>query len=217
MYQSVKHQQIKDKEEQEEYVKVNVIECIQKNPMKKKYANTTIKYKNLSKGMKKVMKKVYSEGVVASNISYDDIYEYSMNQQTYSYDVTAYDGEGQIISALESVVTNNDVLVCTLTGHGEQELGANATSSLTKGNYKLQSLNLKELLMVYNKKLGKWLQPGGHIENGETPLSSKYAILCVKSLVFPLPAPAVTNTAPFIAKRACFCSSFKSFISYFFM
>lgn len=27
----------------------------------------------------------------------------------------------------------------------------------------------KELLMIYNKKLGKWLQPGGHIENGETP------------------------------------------------
>lgn len=77
-------------------------------------------------------------------VSYDDIYEYSMNQQTYSYDVTAYDGEGQIISALERVVTNNDVLVCTLTGHGEQELGANATSSLTKGNYKLQSLNLLE-------------------------------------------------------------------------
>ena len=27
----------------------------------------------------------------------------------------------------------------------------------------------KELLMVNNKKLGKWLQPGGHIEGEETP------------------------------------------------
>lgn len=32
--------------------------------------------------------------------------------------------------------------------------------------------NLKELLMVYNKKLGKWLQPGGHIENRETPIET---------------------------------------------
>jgi len=45
------------------------------NTMKKKYANTTIKYKNLSKGMKNVMKKVYNEDMSASNISYDDIYE----------------------------------------------------------------------------------------------------------------------------------------------
>ena len=30
----------------------------------------------------------------------------------------------------------------------------------------------KELLMIYNKKLGKWLQPGGHIEGDETPLDT---------------------------------------------
>ena len=30
----------------------------------------------------------------------------------------------------------------------------------------------KELLMIYNKKLGKWLQPGGHIEHDETPIAT---------------------------------------------
>ncbi len=30
----------------------------------------------------------------------------------------------------------------------------------------------EELLMIYNKKLGKWLQPGGHIEGDETPLET---------------------------------------------
>lgn len=29
-----------------------------------------------------------------------------------------------------------------------------------------------ELLMIYNKKLEKWLQPGGHIEGDETPLQT---------------------------------------------
>lgn len=33
-------------------------------------------------------------------------------------------------------------------------------------------LEKKELLMIYNKKLGKWLQPGGHIEKDETPLEA---------------------------------------------
>lgn len=30
----------------------------------------------------------------------------------------------------------------------------------------------KELLVIYNKKLGKWLQPGGHIEGEETPIET---------------------------------------------
>ena len=30
----------------------------------------------------------------------------------------------------------------------------------------------EELLMIYNKKLGLWLQPGGHIEGIETPLET---------------------------------------------
>lgn len=35
----------------------------------------------------------------------------------------------------------------------------------------------------------------------------KYAILCVKRRVFPLPAPAVTKTAPSVCKSAFFCAS----------
>lgn len=30
----------------------------------------------------------------------------------------------------------------------------------------------KELLVVYNRKYGKWLQPGGHAEGDETPLET---------------------------------------------
>lgn len=32
--------------------------------------------------------------------------------------------------------------------------------------------NTKELLMIYNQKLGKWLQPGGHMEGIETPIQT---------------------------------------------
>lgn len=30
----------------------------------------------------------------------------------------------------------------------------------------------KRILLVYNRKLNKWLQPGGHIENHETPIET---------------------------------------------
>ena len=30
----------------------------------------------------------------------------------------------------------------------------------------------KEVLLMYNKKLNKWLQPGGHIEGRETPIET---------------------------------------------
>lgn len=30
----------------------------------------------------------------------------------------------------------------------------------------------KKVLLMYNKKLNKWLQPGGHIENNETPIET---------------------------------------------
>lgn len=118
------------------------------------YKNLTVEYVNMSENP--MFASTYTSENLGANslivvsgdnyktVNYNDIYEYSMNQSSYSYDVNAYDGEGQIISALERVTTNNDVLVCTLTGHGEQELGSNATSSLTKGNYKLQSINLLE-------------------------------------------------------------------------
>ena len=83
-------------------------------------------------------------GNAYKSVNFDDIYEYSMNQQSYSYDVTGYDGEGQIVSALQRVMNNTDTLICTLTGHDEMELGSNATSALTKGSFSMQSLNFLE-------------------------------------------------------------------------
>lgn len=32
--------------------------------------------------------------------------------------------------------------------------------------------NNKKVLLMYNKKLNKWLQPGGHIEENETPIET---------------------------------------------
>ena len=49
------------------------------------------------------------------------------------------------------------------------------------------------------------------ILNGLIPFFIKWAILYVKTLVFPDPAPAMTIIGPSICSTACFCSGFKLF------
>lgn len=60
-----------------------------------------------------------------------------MSQQT-----TGFDGEGQIVSAL-NYVTNDDMPVLyTLIGHEETELGSNLKDFIEKANMEIKSLNL---------------------------------------------------------------------------
>lgn len=66
------------------------------NRLKDKYANTKIRYKKLSPGMKKVMKKVYSEGSVTGNSGYDDIYDEEMIRAG----APIYDAGGNVIGGV---------------------------------------------------------------------------------------------------------------------
>lgn len=81
-------------------------------------------------------------------IDYYDLYEieYSMNYYTYSYttNVTGYDAEGQITSAIEYVTMDAEELavIYELTGHGETSLSSAFTEVLEKANIRLESLNL---------------------------------------------------------------------------
>lgn len=81
-------------------------------------------------------------------IDYDDIYEYetSMDYTTYSYtsEVTGYDGEGQITSAIEYVSMDSDTLpiIYQITGHNETTIGSNFSDVASKANVTLESLEL---------------------------------------------------------------------------
>ena len=55
-------------------------------------------------------------------VSYDSIYESSMDYNTYSYTTSAFDGEGQIDSAISYVTSEDLPVLYTLDGHGEKEL-----------------------------------------------------------------------------------------------
>lgn len=75
-------------------------------------------------------------------VDYSDLYEYSIDYTTYQQKVTGYDAEGQIDSAVAYVTSESLPKVYVLSGHGEESLGSNFTSVLTKLNCNYESLDL---------------------------------------------------------------------------
>ena len=75
-------------------------------------------------------------------VNYNDMYESTMDYNTYSYQTTGFDGEGQITSAIAYVTTENLPVLYTLEGHGEKELDSTIKEDIEKANMEIKSLNL---------------------------------------------------------------------------
>ncbi len=75
-------------------------------------------------------------------IHYADLYESSMNYQTYQYQTTGFDGEGQVTSAISYVTTEELPIMYTITGHEESELSSDMTDAIEKENIEMKELNL---------------------------------------------------------------------------
>ena len=74
-----------------------------------------------------------------------DLYETKVDYSTYSQQVTGYDIEGQVTSAINYLSAENLAKVYTLTGHDEPTLSTTFTKTLTKLNAETKELNfLKE-------------------------------------------------------------------------
>lgn len=75
-------------------------------------------------------------------VDYNNIYESSMDYTTYSYSTTAFDGEGQITSAISYVTSEDLPVLYTLDGHGEKALDSTIQEDIEKANIEIKSLNL---------------------------------------------------------------------------
>lgn len=100
----------------------------------------------------------YTSGNITSNsmifvsdlrstvVNYSDVYvtETSMDYTTYSYQstTTGYDGEGQILSALDYVTREDMPKLLITTGHDELTLSSNFKKSLDKQNVDYETENL---------------------------------------------------------------------------
>ena len=75
-------------------------------------------------------------------IDNNSLYETSVNYQTYSSEVTGFDGEGQITSAINYVTSDNMPVMYTLEGHDEATMSDALKDTIQKANIDIQSLNL---------------------------------------------------------------------------
>ena len=75
-------------------------------------------------------------------VDYNDLYVSEFDYSTYSRNVTGYDAEGQITSAISYVLSEDMPKLYMVTGHGELELDSAFTDILQKANIDTQTVNL---------------------------------------------------------------------------
>ena len=75
-------------------------------------------------------------------VDYQDMYETTVNYQTYSQQVTGFDGEGQLTSAINYVVSEDMPVLYTLTGHDELSMSESMKETIQKSNIEIRDLNL---------------------------------------------------------------------------
>ncbi len=78
-------------------------------------------------------------------ISADDMYEYTVDYETYTSSITGYDGEGQITSAISRVTVEELPKVYMTEGHGEYTLSTTFTGGLKQDNVETESINLMDV------------------------------------------------------------------------
>lgn len=116
-------------------------------------------------------------------IDYNDIYENDTSSYYTTGSITSYfDGEGEVTTAIDYVVSDNLPVLYILSGHGELELGDSITKAISKANYETKEfslLNVDEIpteadAVLINapetdiseeeaKMLTEYLEAGGHL------------------------------------------------------
>ncbi|MBR4232306.1 MAG: GldG family protein [Oscillospiraceae bacterium] len=69
-------------------------------------------------------------------------YDYMYYNYYQTYRLNSFDADGQITSAINSVMNERTQMIYYLTGHGEQDMNATVEASIYKVGYKTQTVNL---------------------------------------------------------------------------
>lgn len=77
-------------------------------------------------------------------IDYSSVYETTIDYNTYSSQVTGYDGEGQLTSALDYVTSDNMPKMYVIEGHGELTFETDFYDTIAKANIEHETINLMQ-------------------------------------------------------------------------
>lgn len=77
-------------------------------------------------------------------ISYQNLYATEVNYSTYTQTIVGFDGEGQILSAIDYVLSDNVPVIYTVLNHGELALGSSFNAVIEKLNIENRNLDLSK-------------------------------------------------------------------------
>lgn len=77
-------------------------------------------------------------------ISYDDLYETQIDYSTYSQNVTGYDAEGQLTSAIAYCVSDDMPKIYVIAGHNEYSLDSGYLTAIEKENIEYETISLMD-------------------------------------------------------------------------
>lgn len=124
-------------------------------------------------------------------IDYNDIYQYDMNYTTYQYTVTGYDGEGQILSAIARVTTEEQPKFYLIMGHDELAFEDSFLKMLDKENLTYADLNLNTVDEIPEDAQGIIINaPAGDYSEDDVEKILRYLDQGGNALI----APVWTNT-----------------------
>lgn len=125
---------LKEYEEESSHVKVEYIDPLVNPQFASSYSTTNLSQNSLIVETSKRYKV----------ISYSDMYETEIDYSTYSQNVTGYDGEGQLTSAIAYCTSDDMPKVYMITGHNEYTLDSGFTTALEKENIDYETISLME-------------------------------------------------------------------------
>lgn len=130
-------------EDLSEHIKVQYVDPIQNPRFYTQYTSGSVSTNSLIIVSDKRSKVVDADNIYVTTYDYDGY--------NYSSSVTGYDGEGQITSALDYVLSDDIPMVYMTEGHGELSLSAPFQASLDKENVEYSTINLMDYETVPEK------------------------------------------------------------------
>ncbi|MCR4999500.1 MAG: Gldg family protein [Lachnospiraceae bacterium] len=74
-------------------------------------------------------------------LTYSDLYELTVDYNSYNYVPTGFDGEGKLTAAINYVTSEKRPVIYTLSGHNESTFAGGFAEAAEKANIKLETLN----------------------------------------------------------------------------